>query len=174
MIGTQAVKSRKKSTAPDRADPTPERMRIAGRDYERGDTGQLTMRDNPLERALSRGVITSGQYNAGIKYRHHWFRAGLSDPIGSIDLNRVFASDLGGFSGMAKTENQVFHRQQYREAVEHVGKTGAFVLDWAVCRDQSLEVVGYTLGWESKPQAMAAACERMVTALERLCDLWGI
>ena len=174
MIGAQAVKSRKKTSSPVRAEPTPERMRIAGRDYERGDTGQLTMRDNPLERALSRGVITSGQYNAGIKYRHHWFRAGLSDPIGSIDLNRVFASDLGGFSGMPKTEAQAFHRQQLREANEEIGINGRKVMEYAVCAETSLEVAGNMIGWDSKAAAIVAATERMKAALDGLRKLWGI
>ena len=34
----------------ERAQPTPERLRRAGGDFERGDTGRITMRDNPLER----------------------------------------------------------------------------------------------------------------------------
>ena len=88
-----------------RARPTPERVRQAGADLARGDTGQITMRDSPLERALARNVVTPEQYAAGQKYRHHWYHAGLCDPLGSIDLNRIFASDLGSFSGMARTEN---------------------------------------------------------------------
>src|SRR5262245_25699810 len=108
-----------------RARPTPERMRRAGADFERGDTGQITMRDSPLERALARNVITQEQYATGQKYRHHWYHAGLNDPIGSIDLARISGTDLGAFSGMAKTENQLFHRQRYREAVQAIGKIGS-------------------------------------------------
>ena len=55
----------------ERAWPTPERLRRAGSDVERGDTGQITMRDSPLERAFARRVITQEQYAAGQKYRHH-------------------------------------------------------------------------------------------------------
>ncbi|HKN09051.1 MAG TPA: hypothetical protein VJ376_06170 [Pseudomonadota bacterium] len=101
----------------ERARPTAQRIRHAGADFTRGDSGQITMRDSPLERAFARDVITPAQYAAGQKYRHHWYCAGLCDPLGSIDLNRIFATDLGSFSGMARTENQVFHRQRYREAV---------------------------------------------------------
>jgi hypothetical protein len=157
-----------------RAQPTAERMRRAGANFERGDTGQITMRDSPLERALARGVITQEQYSAAQKYRHHWYHAGLAGPLGSLDLDRVFALDLGGYSGMAKTESQLFHRQRYREAVQAVGKLGSHVLDWAVCRETPLEQVGYTLGWSSRPQAYAAAAERAKTALDELCRLWGI
>jgi hypothetical protein len=85
----------------------------------------------------------------------------------------VFAPDRGSFSGMARTENQVFHRQRYREATTAVGKIGSHVLEWAVCRETSLEKVGYSLGWTSRPQAYAVAAERMKDALNVLCRLWG-
>jgi hypothetical protein len=155
------------------AQPTPERIRRAGGDLERGHTGQITMRDSPLERAFIRKVITQAQYSAGQKYRHHWYHAGLADALVSIGLGRVFATDLGGFSGMAKMESQVFHRQRYREAVQAVGKIGSHVLDWVVCREIPLEQIGYALGWSSRPQAYAAAVERTRTALDELCKLWG-
>jgi hypothetical protein len=103
-----------------------------------------------------------------------WYHAGLADRLESIDLNRIFAIDLGGYSGMAKTENQLFHRQRYREAAQAVGKIGSHVLEWAVCREIALEQVGQTLGWSSRPQAYAAAVERMKTALDELRKLWGI
>jgi hypothetical protein len=157
-----------------RALPTPERRRRAGADFERGDTGQITMRDSPLERALARKIITQEQYSAGQKYRHHWYHAGLAGQITSIDFNRIFGKEFGGFSGMARTESQLFHRQRHREAADAVGKIGMHVLEWAVCRETVLEQVGYSLGWNSRPQAYAAAAERMKTALDDLCRLWGI
>jgi hypothetical protein len=157
-----------------RALPTQQRMRRAGRDFERGDTGQITMRDSPLERAYARKLINHQQYSMGQKYRHHWYHAGLVDQLASADLNRIFAPGLGNYSGMAKTEAQVFHRQRYREATQAVGKIGSHVLEWAVCREIPLDQVGYTLGWGTRPQAYAAAVERMKTALDALCELWGL
>ncbi len=157
-----------------RAVPTPERIRRAGSDFTRGDTGQITMRDSPLERAFTRSLITREQYSVAQKYRHHWYHAGLSDSLQSVNINRLFATDVGGFTGMAKTERQVFHRQRYREAIQAVGKIGSHVLDWVVCRDTRFEQVGYTLGWSSRPQAYAAAVERMKTALDQLRSLWEI
>jgi hypothetical protein len=157
-----------------RAEPTAERIRQAGTDLDRGHTGQVTMRDTPLERALARNVITQDQYSAAQKFRHHWYHAGLADPLRSLDLERIFAPDLGAYSGMAKTERQLFHRQRYREAVQAIGKIGAHVLEWAVCRDVPLEQVGYTLGWTTRAQAYAAAAERTKMAVEELCKLWAI
>jgi len=48
------------------------------------------------------------------------------------------------------------------------------VLEWAVCREFALERIGQVLGWTSRPQAYAAALERMKAALDELCRLWGI
>lgn len=155
---------------------TPERFRKAEGDYEVGDDRQgahiVTMRDSPLERARSRGVINPHQYAAGQKYRHHWYHAGLAEPLQSLDLNRVFGGD--GFTGMAKTEQQLFHRQRWREASKEIGKVGSHVLDWVVCRELVPEQVGYSLGWNSRARAYAAAVERMKAALDQLCKLWGI
>jgi hypothetical protein len=172
--GVQATNGRDAPGAEQRAQPTVERIRRAGADFERGDTGQITMRDSPLERAHARKLITHQQYSVGQKYRHHWYHAGLADQLQSVDLNRIFAADRSNFSGMAKTEVQVLHRQRYREATQAVGKIGSHVLDWVVCRETPLEQVGYTLGWGSRPQAYAAAVERMKTALDELCRLWGL
>ena len=124
--------------------------------------------------ALARKLITNQQYSVGQKYRHHWYHAGLADQLQSIDVERIFAADRTNFSGMAKTEAQVFHRQRYREATQAVGKIGSHVLDWVVCRETPLDQVGYTLGWGSRPQAYAAAVERMKTALDELSKLWGL
>jgi hypothetical protein len=168
------VHRRERSLGGRTAEPTVERIRRAGTDFERGDTGQITMRDSPLERALARNVITKEQYTAAQKYRHHWYHAGLADPLRSLDLDRIFGPDLGAYSGMARTEGQLFHRQRYREAVQAIGKIGAHVLEWAVCREVPLEQVGYTLGWSSRAQAYAAAAERTKTALDELCKLWAI
>ena len=175
-ISVRSAKSAKRETVPveHRALPTPERMRRAGADFQRGDSGQITLADNPFDRAVARGHLTQEQFSAGQKFRHHWYYAGLSGQLASIDLNRVFATDLAAFSAMARSEGQVFHRQRYREAVQAIGKIGSHVLDSVICREFGFEQVGYTLGWTSRPQAHAAAVERMKVALDELCRLWGI
>ena len=97
--------------AEDKRGPTPERVRHAQGLVERGNLGRgrsgiSTMRNSPIERALGRRIISQTQYTAAIKYRHHWYRAGLSSPLQSVELNRIFATDLTNFSGMAKTETR--------------------------------------------------------------------
>jgi hypothetical protein len=157
-----------------RAEPTAERLRRARGNFERGHTGQITMRDSPLARAFARGAITQEQYAAAQKYRHHWYHAGLADRLTTLDLARVHAIDVFGISGMARTEAQVFHRQRYREAVQAIGKLGSHVLDWTVCREVALDRIGESFGWSNRAQAYAAAVERLKMALDALCRLWGI
>jgi hypothetical protein len=156
--------------------PTVERLRRAGDDYSigSGHSRIVTMRDSPFERAKSRGAINDRQYAAGMKYFHHWYHAGLSAPLGSIDLNRIFASDVSGFSGMAKTETQAFHRQRYREAVQDLGKDKSSVIERIICQEHKLEDIGHSRGWANKPQAIAVATELMRLGLDRLTKLWGI
>ena len=157
-----------------RGRPTAERMRRARGQFTRGHSGQITMRDSPLERALARNIINAEQYAAAQKYRHHWFHAGLSGALVSVDLTRVFAGTPGTASAMMPTENQVFHRERYREATQVIGKIGAHVLECVACREIRLEEVGYTLGWRFRQQAYAAAAERLKDALDELCRIWGI
>jgi hypothetical protein len=157
-----------------RGRPTAERMRHAGGHFTCGHSGQITMRNSPLERALARGIINAEQYAAAQKYRHHWYHAGLSDGLVSIDLTRVFAGGPGTAAGMMPTENQVFHRERYREAAQAIGKIGAHVLESVACREIRLQEVGYALGWRFRHEAYAAAAERLKDALDELRRIWGM
>src|SRR5215475_5879403 len=84
--------------------PTPERMRHAQGFVERGNlgrgrTGVVTLRDSPIERARARNVISQAQYTAALKYRHHWYRAGLASPLSSVD----FSTYLGNGEPLHRT-----------------------------------------------------------------------
>jgi hypothetical protein len=163
---------------PETGAPTTERLDKAEGHVEVGDDGQgtriYTLRDSPLERMSSRGAIDPKEYSALMKFKQHRVHAGLQPSIGSIDLARVFASDPGGFSGMAKTERQVFHRQRYREAVQHIGLRASLVVERVVCAEQTLEMAGFALNWRTPAQARAAATELLRDAGYRLAQLWGI
>lgn len=158
--------------------PTPERLQKAQGFYQVGDDQQGTrihrMRDDTLERLVARNQLTGTEYAALQKYHHHWHRAGLEMGLGSVDLNRVFSSDPGSMSGMAKTEGQAHHRKQWREAREHIGHRPGIVVDNVVCAGTNLEVAGFAIGWNSKPQAIAVATEMLKDAGYRLAKLWGI
>lgn len=159
-------------------EPTPERLVKAEGHVEIGDDGQGTrvyaLRDSPLERLSARGGIDPREYSALMKFKQHWHHAGLLPSIGGIDLNRVFASDPGSYSGMPKTERQVFHRQRYRKAVQHIGLRASLVVERVVCNEQTLEMAGLALNWRTPAQARAAATELLRDAGYRLALLWGI
>jgi hypothetical protein len=158
--------------------PTPERLLKTDGFFVIGDDKQgakiFTIRDTPLDRMFNRDAIGGSEYAALQKYKHHWHHAGLEASIGSLDLDRVFSSDPGSMSGMAKTERQAHHRKQYREARELLGHRSGVVVDNVVCAEQALDVAGYAVGWTNKPQAIAAATETLRDAGYRLARLWGI
>lgn len=158
--------------------PTRQRMELIGDDFEVGDDRQGTkvirITNSPLERMLHRKAIDPVEYTALRRFQHHWYHSGLIPGIGSVDLNRVFAADPSGMSGMAKSEAQAHHRKQYRDACGLLGRRAQITVDNVVCSEQTLEVAGYGLGWPSKPQAIAAASEVLRDAGYRLAKLWGI
>lgn len=157
--------------------PTSDRLKRAGGYFEL--TGEdrtsqkYTMLDSPLDRMRARDAIDPKEYSALRKYGHHWYHGGLQGTVSSMDLNRVFASDPLSMSGMAKSEGQAYHRQQYREARSEIGNR-AIVVDRIVCAEITLEDAGYQIGWRNRPQAVAAATEILRDAGYRLARLWGM
>ena len=158
--------------------PTAERLHRAGGDFTLGgqDRGIKTyiMRDSPLDRAHKKGIISGAEHSALQKYRHHWYHAGQAPTISSLDLDRIFSGGEGGPAGMPKSEGQVFHRQQWRAAQEEIGARSTPIVELFVCQEQNLEVCGQSIGWNSKPQAIAGAAEVVKDAGYRLAKLWGI
>lgn len=126
-------------------------------------------------RALEEGLRS--EYIALQKYKHHWFSAGLQSALGSADLNRIFASDPGSMSGMAKSERQAFHRKIYREArdgKDGIGHKAGIVVDNVVCADTSLEVAGWSIGYNSRTAARDNGERILRESARRLAKLWGI
>jgi hypothetical protein len=158
--------------------PTAQRLEKSEGFYTIGDDQQghktHTMRDEPLARMFARRAISGVEYAALQKYHHHWYHAGLEMGVGSVDLNRIFSSDPGSLSGMAKTEAQAHHRNQWRDARALLGHRVGIVVDSVACAGNSLEVAGFGVGWRSKPQAIAAATEMLRDGGYRLARLWGI
>lgn len=147
---------------PVRHGPTAERLKMASGHFHVGDDKQggkvYQLCDNPMDRLYSRLTRSAStheentlrrEYAALLKYRHHWHSAGLEASVGSVDLNRVFASDASNMSGMAKTERQFNHRDQYRKARAIIGHRPGIVLDNVVCAEWSLEIAGYAVGYGS-------------------------
>jgi hypothetical protein len=173
-------KTRKRITLPSPGEgPNEFRLRHAQGAVQVGDDQQgsrvYTMVDTPLARAHARGVLNDTQYRALSKFKHHWTCAGLEPSFGSADLDRVFGSDVTGYSGMAKTEAQVFHRQRYRQAVALVGLITSRVIEAIACEEKKLEEAGTAiLGWKHPLQARAAAVEKLRDGGDRLAKEWGL
>jgi hypothetical protein len=158
--------------------PTEERKRHSGGFFEIGGDSQVgrkyTMQDSPLDRMRARNAIDPKEYSALRKYAHHFYHGGLLPSVGSVDLNRVFASDPLSMSGMAKSEGQAHHRQQYRKAREILGHRPGIVVDNVVCAEWDLTTAGHSIGYASPYRARQAASEILRDAGYRLARFWGI
>jgi hypothetical protein len=155
--------------------PTDERLAHAGKAYDtsddkRGDIRIITMRDAPLERLHFRGRIDLDQYNAGLKFRGHWYRGGL-DGLPSADLLRVCAGSVN-FDHLARSESAEHHRRQFFAALRFMGRANGYLLGQVVCYEVPLHIVGASLGWPTLNQARTAATERVRASLDRLVELW--
>jgi hypothetical protein len=167
--------------------PTAERLSKAQNHYHIGDDKQgvriYQFCDSPLDRLYSRLTKRAGrrdeeelraEYIALQKYRNHWFAAGLQSALGSADLNRIFASDPGSMSGMAKTEKQAHHRKEWRAAGTCLGHKPGIVVDNVVCAETSLEIAGWSIGYNSRTTAIVHAERILRESGRKLASLWGI
>lgn len=174
--GAMASKRKRPRLAPLQADPTPERVAKAQGAIEFGDDefGRKVMRvrDFPIEELLRRGNINSAEYSVGVKFRHHWYHSGLSE-LQSAEMCRVSVSIPDNWLGMPKTEEQAHHRQQYRKAVECMGRD-AWVVVWLVCHEYPLSRTGMAMGAPYPADGIREATRALKRALGCLCGIWGM
>ncbi len=158
--------------------PTPERLGKAMDAFEIGGDNHgvrtYIFADSPLGRMFKGKRIDPIEFTALQRYKHHWYHGGLEASVGSVDLNRIFASDPSSMSGMPKSERQAHHRQQYREAREVIGHRAGIVVDNVICAEWPLHIAGHSIGYDSPYRARAAATEILRDAGYRLAKLWGI
>lgn len=187
-IRRQGIKATKSGRPNPEYGPTMQRLAAAQGHFSIGDDKQGTriyhFHDAPLDRLYSRLAKRAGsnqeqqfrrEYVALQKYKHHWYSAGLECALGSADLNRVFASDPGSMSGMAKTERQAHHRQQYRAARLELGHKPGIVVDNVVCAETSLEIAGWSIGsFTSRTSARDGAERILRESAQKLAKLWGV
>lgn len=186
MSATRRIRTRPPNET--RHGPTPERLAKAQGFVDVGDDqrgGKIyTFRDTTMDRLYSRLVKQARgrheedqlrrEWHGLMKYKHHWHAGGLLPSLGSVDLNRIFASDPGSMSGMAKSEQQAHHRGEYRRAGEILGHRPAIVVQNVVCYDHTVEMAGYAIGYNSPFRARTAAVAIIREAGKGLANLWGI
>lgn len=170
--------------------PTRERMAKTGGDYEVGGDDRsgkvIRVMDAPLDRMRSRHMIGGREYEALNKYRIHWWHGGLSGNLRSPEIDRVFAGDPLSVTGMARSERQAYHRDQYRKARAKLATADTIsspttenhkmliVLDNVLCSEQSLEIAGYAIGSKSRYRARERSKELLLKAADILVLHWGL
>lgn len=149
------------------ADPTPERLAKGAVEY--GDDGRgrrITRALAPLDLLLRRDRIKREQYEAGVKYRHHWYAGGQAGNLGSASLDRV----LGG--GCGDGEIAQHHRTELYRARQALRAIEVATLDAAVCLEWTFKEIGLWLGADDHPIAIAKW--KIAEALEALRTHWRI
>lgn len=168
--------------------PTMERLAKAQSHFTIGDDRQGTriyhFHDTTVDRLYSRLARQSkgrgseeslrAEYIALQRYKHHWHHSGLELALASVDPNRIFASDPSGMSGMPKSERQAHHRRQYREARELLGWKPHIIVENVMCAETSIEVAGFSVGYNSRTQARDMAEKVLRESARKLAKLWGI
>lgn len=160
----------------DDAGPTAERLSKAGEFFaiagRSRSARRITMLDDALGKAWLRQIISAVEYSALKRYALHWLAGGLQGPIGSVDLNRIYAFDPSQMSGLARTEAQLNHKQLYYQAKQEIGFRPSFVADQVACFDRALQHTGESMGFRSPYRARQRAGEILADAGHRLAIFW--
>lgn len=168
--------------------PTIERLAKAQNHFHIGDDQRggrvYQFHDTPLDRLYSRltraAKSTAAQdqlrreYSALMKYRNHFVRAGKETTIASIDLNSVHASNPSQRQGMPMAEAQVQHGSEWRHARSHIGHKPGIVVDNVVCSETSVQVAGWSIGYNSPFRAREGAEKILRESGLKLARYWGI
>ena len=163
----------------DERGPTAERMK--GAEFEVGDSGVLTIRQSPVERAFARGTLTARQLDASERFYAHWRRAQLDGSPQSPDLDRVLGQ--GSPERMCRTEAEAasFHVigrltgiiRLKRDAAGERGDHTVQVLELIVCRENTFAQAGQIIGFRGAA-AESRALGHLRGALNILIDEWGL
>lgn len=163
----------------DERGPTLERLRRT--DFEVGDTGTLTVRQSPVDRAIKRGTINKQQGRAAQKLYNHWYRAGMAGSIGNADPLKIFGSN-NDFSRLCASENAEFHWQSWCRAIKAVrrdmdaagmGMDAAKLLELVVCQEIPFKEAAQKV-WGGGRKAENRATILVRGALRVLVLEWGL
>ena len=141
---------------------------------ERGPTIERLQkaRESPLNLAHSKGQIDRAQYAAGQKFYGHWFKSGLCERFGTIDLTRVFSGAAPSL--MPRTELQAGHRWALRHALEVLKAQKSYVLQQFICHEQRLSDIGAAMGYRDREWGFGKALGVARDGLNILRKEWGI
>ncbi|QOZ68866.1 hypothetical protein [Bradyrhizobium arachidis] len=152
----------------DDAGPTPERLHKAGQFFtvagRARSSRKVTMLDDALGKAWLRQIISAQEYSALRRYALHWVAGGLQGPLGSVDLNRIYAFDPSSMTGLARSEAQLDHKRTYYAAKQAIGFNPSFVADQVACFGRGLQETGMSMGFRSPYRARERAAEYLSSA----------
>ncbi len=160
--------------------PTPERLgKLLTGDLEIGEDGQghriYSISDSPMCRMFKDKRLSGIQFTALSRFQSHWWNAGLSESVRSVDLNRIYAPDPFNSVGMCSTERQYQNRREYRAAYALLAHREGIIITNLVCSESlNLEQCGNMLGYISPFRARAAATKVVCSIADRFAKLWGI
>ena len=150
--------------------------------WEVGDSGVITVRQSPIERAVKRGTFTARQGLAAERFQVHWYRASMAGQIGSADLLKIFGTTLD-FTRLGGSEQAEAHYHCWKNAIKAVrakldnagsrGDHGVRLLDLIVCREVAFQPAGEAIGFGAK-DADIMARTLMRSALNILIEQWGL
>ena len=160
----------------------PTRLRLCRTEFDIGDTGVITVKQAPIERAVKRGTFTEQQGRAAEKFYMHWYRASMAGSMGSADPLKIFGSN-NDFARLCSTEAAEQHwrilnraLRSVRERIDGAGARGDYairLLEYIVCREIPFEEAGQKIGFQGKAaEIMARTWLR--SALNILIDEWGL
>jgi hypothetical protein len=156
----------------DDAGPTAERLSKAGSFFNitgrSRSSRRIVMFDDALGRAWMRQKISAVEYSALRRYALHWVAGGLQGPLGSVDLNRVYAFDPTQMTGLARTEAQLDHKRTFYAAQDFIGFRPSYVATQVACFGRGLQETGETMGFRSAFRARERAGEILADAGYRL------
>jgi len=171
----------------DERGPTTERMR--GAEFDVGDTGVITLRQSPVERAVRRRTLTERQGKAAEKFYSHWYQAGLAGSAGSADPLKVFGTS-SDFTKLFTSERVEAHAWVIRKVIKairerqgtagHRGDHGVQILWLIVCQEVPFREAGESLkdaqGLKFLRGTSAEVMARTIlrSALNILIDEWGL
>jgi hypothetical protein len=127
----------------------------------------------PLDRLRNSGRIDDALHRAGEKYLEHRYNAGQSGVARTANLQGVGGGGDCNY-GMAATEWQAHHLQEFRKAVQALGKWNSVAFEMFIIDECSLETVGRFMGERDKKVQIATARTMVEAKLARLADLWGL
>jgi hypothetical protein len=159
--------------------PTVERIGKAAGAFEVGGDRRsryrvYRMRDTPLDRLFAEHRISGVQFAATQKFRLHWFCGSFAGSLRSVDPDRVYAVDYSTMTGLARSQREAEHRDEYQRARAALGGVARIVIEGVACCEFSLEAAGVWLGYRSPFRARMAALELFCGGADQLAALWGI